>query len=166
MEVRTKSQIFDQKGLSRTITRLSDQIAEQNPSLENIVIVGMQTRGVFLARRIAQKLAELENNEPPVGILDVSFYRDDYRVQLKQPNVQISNIPFSIDDTHVILVDDVLTTGGSLLKCGKAVQEAYPEANIVGVWVLVDRLDRGEDRSLEQEFKCILRAMFTRNDIL
>ena len=69
-------------------------------------------------------------------------------------------------DARIILVDDVLTTGGSLLRCGKAVQEAYPEANIVGAWVLVDRLDRGDDRSLEQEFKCILRTMFTRNDIL
>ena len=139
MQIKTKSQLIDSAGLKRTISRLSHELLERHLGLDKVVMVGMQTRGVFLARRIAQKLSEIEGSTVPCGVLDVSFYRDDYRMQLKQPDVKVSNIPFSIDERHIILVDDVLYTGRTIRAALDALMDFGRPASIQ----LVALIDRG-----------------------
>ena len=102
---------MDAQALDRALTRIAHQILERNHDLHNFGIVGMQTRGVFLAQRIAKKLGALEGIELASGVLDVTLYRDDYRTAFKQPSVKVTNIPFDINGIDMVLVDDVLYTG-------------------------------------------------------
>jgi pyrimidine operon attenuation protein/uracil phosphoribosyltransferase len=111
IKLREKSLIMSEHDLERCITRMSHEIIEHNKGVENLVIVGMRTRGYHVAGRIAKRIAEIEGRAIPVGALDVTFYRDDFRTILKQPGVKATEIHFEIEDQHVILVDDVLYTG-------------------------------------------------------
>jgi pyrimidine operon attenuation protein/uracil phosphoribosyltransferase len=108
---RIKKKLVDEEGLERTITRLAHEIIERNRGTENLAIVGIRNRGAFLAERIHQKILEITAVDIPLGILDITLYRDDFRRALKQPEVRSTDIPFVIDDVNVILVDDVLFTG-------------------------------------------------------
>ncbi len=106
-----KKLIMDEDGLNRCISRLATEIIERNNGVQNLVIVGMQTRGVHIARSLAAKIREIERKSVPVGVLDVTLYRDDFRMALKRPVVKATHIPFSIEHRDVVLVDDVLYTG-------------------------------------------------------
>jgi pyrimidine operon attenuation protein / uracil phosphoribosyltransferase len=103
--------LMDAQALDRALTRISHQILEKNQEIKNFGIVGMQTRGVYLAQRITLKISEIEHIKLTTGVLDVTFYRDDYRIAFKQPNVKVTNIPFDINGIDMVLVDDVLYTG-------------------------------------------------------
>ncbi len=138
MKAQIKSKIMDDQDLGRTIARLTHEILEKNKGHENIVVIGMRTRGVYLAERIAKKLKEDENKEVPLGILDITLYRDDFRTALKQPKVQITDIPFSIDNKNVILVDDVLYTGRTVRAALDALMDFGRPASIQ-LAILVDR---------------------------
>jgi len=87
-----KSKIVDSQGLNRILTRIAHEILERNKGSNNLILMGMRTRGEYLARRIFEKIKEIEGIELPLGILDVTLYRDDFRVRLKQPQVSVSNI--------------------------------------------------------------------------
>ena len=87
MNVKIKATIMDSDGLSRTITRLAHEIIEKNKGTKDLAIIGLRTRGEFLARRIAKKIEEIESNRMEVGILDVSLYRDDWRESMKHSEV-------------------------------------------------------------------------------
>lgn len=106
-----KSTIIDAAGFERTLTRLAHEILEQNKGSETIAIVGIRTRGEFLARRLAMKIQELEHKELQVGFLDITLYRDDLRTKLTQPVLQGTEINFDVNGKNIILVDDVLFTG-------------------------------------------------------
>ena len=106
-----KARLVDKEGFSRTVNRLAFEIVERNRGVENLAIIGIRTRGAFLARRIQECIKRNEGVEVPLGILDATLYRDDFRRKLKQPAVKITDIPFNIDDKNLILVDDVLFTG-------------------------------------------------------
>jgi len=138
MKVQIKSKIMDDQDLGRTIARLTHEILEKNKGHENIVVIGMRTRGVYLAERIAKKLKEVDNKEVPFGILDITLYRDDFRTALKQPKIQITDIPFSIDNKNIILVDDVLYTGRTVRAALDALMDFGRPASIQ-LAVLVDR---------------------------
>jgi len=138
MNIRIKSKIMDEQDLDRTIARLTHEILEKNKGLENIVVIGMRTRGVYVAERIAKKLGEVENKDVPLGILDITLYRDDFRTALKQPKVQITNIPFSIDNKNIVLVDDVLYTGRTVRAALDALMDFGRPASIQ-LAILVDR---------------------------
>ncbi len=138
MKVQIKSKIMDDQDLGRTIARLTHEILEKNKGHENIVVIGMRTRGVYLAERITKKLKEVENKEVPLGILDITLYRDDFRTVLKQPKVQITDIPFSIDNKNIILVDDVLYTGRTVRAALDALMDFGRPASIQ-LAILVDR---------------------------
>ena len=138
MKVQIKSKIMDDQDLGRTIARLTHEILEKNKGHENIVVIGMRTRGVYLAERIAKKLKEVENKEVPLGVLDVTLYRDDFRTALKQPKIQITDIPFSIDNKNIILVDDVLYTGRTVRAALDALMDFGRPASIQ-LAILVDR---------------------------
>ncbi len=112
---RIKAQLMDALDLDRTLNRMARQIVEQlDPDMDvarDFALVGMQTRGVHLARRLQAKIRAVEELEVPLGVLDATMYRDDFRLRLKQPIVRATNIPFDVTERHIVLVDDVLYTG-------------------------------------------------------
>ena len=133
-----KATVIDAVGLDRTITRLAHEIIEHNKGSENIVLIGMRTRGEFLAKRIQKKIKSIDGNEPVLGILDVTLYRDDFRTRLKQPEVSVTDISFDITEKDIILVDDVLYTGRTVRSALDAIMD-LGRANSIQFCVLVDR---------------------------
>lgn len=132
------AQIVDAEGLQRTITRLGHEIIERNRGADKIAVVGIRTRGATLAQRLVDKIEEIEGQRVPFGALDVTLYRDDFRKRLRQPVVQVTDIPFEIDDIDVILVDDVLYTGRTTRAALEALME-FGRPSSVQLAVLVDR---------------------------
>jgi len=109
--IREKAEIVDAEALGRAITRIAHEIIERNLGAKGIVLVGIRRRGVPLAHRIASKIEEFEGHAVPVGALDITLYRDDLQTISHQPVVGQTDIPTTIDDKVVVLVDDVLFTG-------------------------------------------------------
>lgn len=105
------TKIIDQKDFDRTLARLSHEILEKNKGAGNLVLVGIRTRGEFVAKRIAKKIKEIENRELKIGFLDITLYRDDLRDKLNQPILKGTEIPFDVSGRDIILIDDVLFTG-------------------------------------------------------
>ncbi len=133
-----KAKIIDEEGLVRTITRLAHEILERNKGSKNIILIGMRTRGEFIAERIKKKITEIEKSEPPYGVLDVTLYRDDFRTRLKQPEVSVTNITFDVNEKDVILIDDVLYTGRTVRAALDAVMD-LGRPNTIQLCVFVDR---------------------------
>lgn len=133
-----KAKIIDTLGLDRTVTRLAHEIVEHNKGSENIVLIGMKTRGEFIANRIHEKISKIENRKPDLGILDVTLYRDDFRTRLKQPEVSVTDISFDITEKDIILVDDVLYTGRTVRAALDAIMD-LGRPNSIQFCVLVDR---------------------------
>jgi pyrimidine operon attenuation protein/uracil phosphoribosyltransferase len=133
-----KAKILDQEALLRIITRMSHEIIEKNKGPENLIIMGLRTRGEYLATRLRDKILSIENVDVPLGILDVTLYRDDFRTRLKQPEVSVSNITFDITDKNIILVDDVLYTGRTIRSALCAIMDFGRPATIK-LCCLVDR---------------------------
>lgn len=138
MDLKIKSKVIDAEGLNRTITRLAHEIIERNRGVASIAIVGVRTRGATIAERLAIKIEEVEGRPVPLGILDITLYRDDFRRRMKQPKVQVTDIPFIIDNIDVILVDDVLFTGRTSRAALDALMDFGRPASIQ-LAVLVDR---------------------------
>ena len=109
-----KSTLMNGTEFNSTIKRLSHEIIEYYSDLDEIAIIGICTRGEFLAKKIHQNISEISNKEIPIGVLDVTFYRDDFRTNLGSPQVKSSDIMFSIDNKKIILIDDVLYTGRTI----------------------------------------------------
>jgi pyrimidine operon attenuation protein / uracil phosphoribosyltransferase len=105
--------VMDADRIARTLTRIAHEIVERNRGVEELALVGVRTRGVHLARRLAQILKDITGQDVPNGALDITLYRDDLMRQVvgPQPLVRRTEIPFSIDDRKILLVDDVLYTG-------------------------------------------------------
>ncbi len=123
---RIQAQLMTARDLGRTLDRMAQQILEsidpektQAPA-EAFAFVGMQTRGVHLARRLQVRIQEQAGLELPLGLLDVTMYRDDVRLQLDQPRIQTTRIPFDVTNRHLVLVDDVVFTG----RTGRAALDA------------------------------------------
>lgn len=133
-----KAIIIDEDGLKRTITRLAHEIIERNKGTKNIVLVGMRTRGEFIAQRIHRKIKEIDGNDVELGVLDVTLYRDDFRMRLKQPEVSTTNITFDISEKDIILIDDVLYTGRTVRAALDALMD-LGRPSTIQFCVLVDR---------------------------
>jgi pyrimidine operon attenuation protein/uracil phosphoribosyltransferase len=124
--------------IRRTLARVAHEILEQNKAVQDIILVGMRTRGVPLARRIAQLIENFEGLRAPVGALDISLYRDDLSSLDIQPVVQRTDIPVSVDGKSVVLVDDVLYTGRSIRAAMDALIDlGRPDS--IQLAVLIDR---------------------------
>lgn len=106
--------ILENVEISRILSRIAHEIIERNRGVENIVLIGIQTGGVYLAHRIGEKLKEIERQTLPIGELDVTLYRDDLAGKKEPPVVSTTKIPIDITNKKVILVDDVLFTGRTI----------------------------------------------------
>ncbi|MBI3112251.1 MAG: bifunctional pyr operon transcriptional regulator/uracil phosphoribosyltransferase PyrR [Ignavibacteriales bacterium] len=134
----TTSKIIDSAGFKRTVNRLAHEVVENHKGVENLVIVGIRTRGEFLARRLAATIGEIEGNSVPVGILDITLYRDDLRGKLDQPQLKSTEILFDITGKVLILVDDVLFTGRTIRAALNAIMD-IGRPSLIELMVLIDR---------------------------
>jgi pyrimidine operon attenuation protein / uracil phosphoribosyltransferase len=132
--------VMDSVRMGRTIMRIAHEILERNRGVEELALVGIRTRGVPLARRLAHTIAEIGQHEVPTGALDITLYRDDLMRHAvgAQPVVRSTEIPFSIDDKRILLVDDVLYTGRTIRAALDALIE-FGRPKVIQLVVLVDR---------------------------
>ena len=126
--------------MKRALTRITYEIIEQNKGTDDLVLVGIKTRGVYLAKRIHDRIQKLEGVDVPVGELDITLYRDDRHIpdHHKEPTVKTSSLGIDINDKHVILVDDVLFTGRTVRAALDALMDMGRPQQI-SLAVLVDR---------------------------
>jgi pyrimidine operon attenuation protein/uracil phosphoribosyltransferase len=133
-----KAQIMNEDDVKRVLVRMSHQIIEKNHGTENLCLIGIKTRGIPLARRIAQNIREIDHTEICVGEVDITLYRDDLERIGGDPVVSVSNVPFSVEGKTVVLVDDVIFTGRTARAALEAVMKIGRPARIQ-LAVLVDR---------------------------
>jgi len=133
-----KKIIMTPDDIRRTLARIAHEIIEQNKGMDHLILVGMRTRGVPLARRLAANIEAFEKTSIPVGALDFSLYRDDRPSLDQQPIVQRTDIPSSIDDKSIVLVDDVLYTGRSTRAAMDALID-LGRPHLIQLAVLIDR---------------------------
>jgi pyrimidine operon attenuation protein/uracil phosphoribosyltransferase len=133
-----KKVVLDADGLDRSLTRIAYEILEKNGGGEDLVLVGIQTGGVFLAKRIRSKIAAIEGREVPLGILDITLYRDDLLTSDRKPMLGKTDIPFSLDGKIVVLVDDVLFTGRTIRAAMDALID-FGRPKRIQLAVLIDR---------------------------
>jgi pyrimidine operon attenuation protein/uracil phosphoribosyltransferase len=135
---REKSQLMSASEIDRTLVRLAHEILERTEKLDNLVFIGIRRRGVPLAQRLSKKIESLESRTVPVGILDITLYRDDLSTVSHAPVVNSTDIPYSVVGKDVILMDDVLYTGRTIRAALDALFEHGRPAR-VRLLVLIDR---------------------------
>lgn len=135
-----KAIVLDEQAIRRALTRIAHEIIERNKGIDDIVLVGIRTRGIFLAQRLAERIKQIEGATVPVGELDITLYRDDltFKTKDQEPVVKGSDIPVPITEKKVVLVDDVLFTGRTVRAGMDALVDFGRPANIQ-LAVLVDR---------------------------
>jgi pyrimidine operon attenuation protein/uracil phosphoribosyltransferase len=133
-------QVMDADRMSRALTRIAHEILERNRGLDELALVGIRTRGVPIARRLARALKEINGDDVPTGALDITLYRDDLMRHPvgPQPLVRRTEIPFSIDDRKIMLVDDVLYTGRTIRAALDALID-FGRPRVIQLIALVDR---------------------------
>lgn len=136
--MKVKAQVMDEENIRRALYRLSHEITEHNSGTDDLILVGIRTRGVPLANRLAQLIKEHEGVAVPVGTLDITFYRDDLSLLSPQPVLHRTEIPEKFSGKKVILVDDVLYTGRTVRAALDALMDLGRPAGIQ-LAVLIDR---------------------------
>jgi pyrimidine operon attenuation protein/uracil phosphoribosyltransferase len=131
-------QVMDEVAVARTITRIAHEIIERNRGVEDMVIIGVRTRGAILANRLASEIERIERVALPIGVMDITLYRDDVQNKLEQPLVQKTEILFQVADKIVILVDDVLFTGRTARAALDAIID-FGRPRSIQFAVLIDR---------------------------
>lgn len=137
-EFTDKTVLMDNEGIRRALTRISHEIVEKNKGVENIVLVGIRTRGVPLAERLAEYIEAIEGQKPPVGVLDITLYRDDLSTLGYQPIVRPTELPVDITGKTIVLVDDVLYTGRTIRAALDAIID-NGRPRTIQLAVLIDR---------------------------
>lgn len=130
--------VMDSRSISRTVSRITNEILERNKGASDLAIIGIRTRGVHLAERILNEIKKLEGIEPPLGTLDITLYRDDLRRKTEWPKVKKTEIKFSVEDKVVILVDDVIYTGRTTRAAMEEIMD-FGRPSSIQLAVLVDR---------------------------
>ena len=138
MSMKGKSKIMDKEMLMRTLTRMAHESLEKNKGTKDLVIVGIRTRGAYLAQRLAEMISQIDGHKPEVGLLDITLYRDDLSSIAQQPVVHQTEINFDIQDKKVILVDDVLYTGRTVRAALDELID-FGRPQFIQLAVLVDR---------------------------
>ena len=136
--MKLKAQIMDDVAVERAIIRIAHQIIEKNCAIENLCIIGIKTRGVPIASRLVKAFECIEGAIVDMGVLDISLYRDDLSHMTKDPIINSTDIPFSIADKNVVLVDDVIYTGRTVRAAMDAIM-AQGRAATIQLAVLIDR---------------------------
>lgn len=133
-----KAEVMDESGIFRAVTRIAHEIIEKNKGIEDLVLIGIQRRGVPLAKMIAGKIKEVEDKSVPIGILDITFYRDDLSALSEHPILNGTEIDFSITDKKVVLIDDVLFTGRTVRAAIEALMD-IGRPKLIQLAILIDR---------------------------
>ncbi|ERI06921.1 bifunctional pyr operon transcriptional regulator/uracil phosphoribosyltransferase PyrR [Aneurinibacillus aneurinilyticus] len=137
-EWKEKNVLLDEAAMRRALTRIAHEIIERNKGVENCVLIGIRTRGIYLAQRLAERVAQIEGQRIAVGELDITLYRDDLTRKQEQPTIKGSEISEDITNKKVILVDDVLFTGRTVRAALDALMDiGRPE--MIQLAVLIDR---------------------------
>ena len=138
MEMKEKAEIMTEDDIRRAMIRISHEIVERNKGVDDLVIVGVARRGDHIARRIATHIEEIEGIKVPVGTIDITLYRDDINLFERKPSSSKTDIPFSINEKKVILVDDVIHKGRSARAAIDGLMDFGRPASIQ-LAVLIDR---------------------------
>jgi len=146
-----KTVILGKEDIRESIQRIAKEIISRNASMENVVLVGIRTGGAFLASRLQRALAKLKVPEPLLGILDITLYRDDWTKIGPTPIVGKTELPFSIDDKTIILVDDVLFTGRTVRAAMDALID-FGRPKKIELAILVDRGDGDRELPIKANY--------------
>lgn len=138
MKLRKKARIMDKQAMERALMRIAHEIVEKNKGTRELAIIGIRNRGAYLAERIAVYIEEIGKSKCPVGILDITLYRDDLTKASEQPVVHKTEISFDITDKKIILIDDVLYTGRTV-RCALDALIDFGRPRYIQLAVLVDR---------------------------
>jgi pyrimidine operon attenuation protein / uracil phosphoribosyltransferase len=130
--------VMDSEGIERCLTRIAYEILEKNKGMDNLALVGIRTGGIYLALRLQKRISAIENKKIPMGILDVTLYRDDVAKTSKKAPLGKTDIPFDLTDKKVILVDDVLFTGRTIRAAMDALID-FGRPKMIQLAVLIDR---------------------------
>ncbi|KYH35670.1 bifunctional protein pyrR [Clostridium tepidiprofundi DSM 19306] len=133
-----KTELLDDKGINRTLTRIAHEIIEKNKGVEDVALLGIMRRGVFLAERIAKLIEKFEDIKVPVGSVDITLYRDDLSELGEQPTLNNDNIGIEVKGKKIILVDDVIYTGRTVRAAIDAIID-HGRPEMIQLAVLVDR---------------------------
>lgn len=133
-----KAVILDSEGIRRALTRIAHEIIERNRGTDKLALIGIRSRGVPLAGRLAGKIMQIEGKEVPVGTLDITLYRDDLSTLSTQPLVRKTEVPFPVEGKTIVLVDDVMYTGRTIRAALDAVID-LGRPKLIQLAVLVDR---------------------------
>ena len=136
--MKEKATVLDQETIARSLVRIAHEIAEKNKGIADVCLVGIRTRGVFLALRLAEFIKKIENKVVPVGTLDITLYRDDLTLIAAQPIVHKTEINFDLEDKNIILVDDVLYSGRTI-RCAMDALIDLGRPKTIQLAVLIDR---------------------------
>ncbi len=133
-----KAVILDADGIRRALTRIAHEIIERNKGVEEVALIGIRRRGVPLAERLAKRIKQIEGKDIPIGVLDITLYRDDLTTITQQPVIHRTDISFAVDNKTLVLVDDVLFTGRTVRAALDAIID-LGRPNSIQMAVLVDR---------------------------
>jgi pyrimidine operon attenuation protein/uracil phosphoribosyltransferase len=147
-----KKIILEQENINKVIKEIAQRIVQNNTSLEHTVLVGIRTGGEFLAVRLQEAIGSLGSSLPPIGILDITLYRDDWTKIGPTPVVRKTELPFSVDDQTVILVDDVIFTGRTVRAAMDALMD-YGRPKKIELAVLVDRGERYRELPINANYR-------------
>ena len=138
MTQKEKAKVMDSIALNRTLTRITHEILEKNKGGKELVIIGIRNRGAYLAERLVKKIVEIDKSNVPLGILDITLYRDDLTAIASQPIVRKTEIPFDMNGKKVVLVDDVLYTGRTIRSALDALID-FGRPEEIQLAILIDR---------------------------
>ena len=134
-----KASIMDENAMKRALRRIAHEIIEKNDGVDNLRLVGIQRRGVTLAKLLQEMIEQVEGVKLPIGVLDITFYRDDLSILSEHPVVNATNLPFQVQDARIVMVDDVLFSG----RTARAARDAICEMGRPSCIQLAVMIDRG-----------------------
>lgn len=137
--MREKAQIMDEQAMQRALMRIAHEIIEHNKGVGNVALIGIQRRGVPLAKQLRECIRKIEGIELPLGVVDITYYRDDLSLLSEHPQVKATDVPFAVTGKNIVMVDDVLFTG----RTARAAMDAIMDMGRADTIQLVALIDRG-----------------------